>query len=141
MNVFPKSASEQAGGIYFFPRMLDKIRLHARGELAEEYHRNLGEPRGGDGFCCAFLRVDYAALRTRVLAGGTDEEIFEWCCEQGRRPGDFDRMIFNEFLRKYGWNDRVSPFLARFKAASGLAERDDIQTMMDFFDVDEGRKP
>jgi hypothetical protein len=49
-------------------------------------------------------------------------------------------MIWNEFARKLGWNDPATAALERFKAESGLANRNDIATMMDYFDVDEGRK-
>ena len=35
----------------YFPRMLDKIRLHARGELHEDYHANFGGARHMDGTC------------------------------------------------------------------------------------------
>jgi hypothetical protein len=41
MNTCPQSPKEMTSGMYF-PRMLDKIRLHARGQLAEDYHANLG---------------------------------------------------------------------------------------------------
>ena len=34
-----------SGAIVRFGRMLDKIRLHARGALPPEYHANLGERR------------------------------------------------------------------------------------------------
>ena len=44
----------------YFPRMLDKIRLHGRGELHEDYHENLGAPKTLDGACCNFLRINYA---------------------------------------------------------------------------------
>ena len=64
-------------GMMYFPRMLDKIRLHGSGELHEDYHKNLGAPRAADGACCNFLRVHYRDLRERVLQGGTDEEILE----------------------------------------------------------------
>jgi uncharacterized protein DUF5069 len=63
----------------YFARMLDKIRLHARGELRADCHANPGLRMGGDGLCRAFLRVAYADLKTRVLEGGTDEEILDWC--------------------------------------------------------------
>jgi hypothetical protein len=36
MTIYPKSAKETAKGIMYFPRMLDKIRMHARGELHDE---------------------------------------------------------------------------------------------------------
>jgi hypothetical protein len=31
-------------GMMYFPRMLDEIRLHARGELGPDYHTNLAAP-------------------------------------------------------------------------------------------------
>src|SRR3954470_23786289 len=45
MSTYPKSPKEMTRGMMYFPRMLDKIRLHARGELTEDYHRNLGHPK------------------------------------------------------------------------------------------------
>lgn len=42
MNKIPKSAYDRVGGMYYFARMLDKIRLHARGELRSDFHENLG---------------------------------------------------------------------------------------------------
>jgi len=33
MSTYPKSPKEMTGGMLYFPRMLDKIRLHGRGEL------------------------------------------------------------------------------------------------------------
>jgi hypothetical protein len=141
MNAKPKSAYEKAGGMGYFPRMLDKIRLHARGELHPDFHANLGLPIGADGLCCRFLRVAYPDLKARVLEGGTDEEILAWCFERGRMLDETDLMIWNEFNRKLGWNDRATGLLQKLKARSGLANRDDIVTMVDYFDVDEGRKP
>ena len=39
---YPKSPNEKTqNGMVYFPRMLDKIRLHASGELHEDYHKNL----------------------------------------------------------------------------------------------------
>lgn len=137
----PRSAYDQTLGLAFFPRTLDKIRLHAAGDLPPDYHKNLGE--GADARLCRFLRIDYARLRERTLAGGTDEEILEWCFENGRRLSEEDRMIYSKFAAKLGWRDEdigASKRLAEFKAAAGLADRDDIQTIFDFYEVDEGRK-
>jgi gluconokinase len=136
----PRSGYDKAGGMAYFPRMLDKIRLHARGELHPDYHANLGRGRAADGICCGFLRVEYAALRDRVLQGGTDEEILEWCYAQSRPLSPADLMVWNEFVRKFGWNDLASPVLRKCKAESGLEARDDLVTMFEYFDVDEGRK-
>jgi gluconokinase len=134
-----RSPHVKAGGIVYFPRMLDKIRLHAAGSLPEEYHANLGG--GFDGFCCQLLHLDYPTLAARVRQGGTDEELVEWAFQQGRRPTDFEAMAWNEFMRKRGWNDEASERLTMRKAESGIPGRDDIQTFFDYIDLDEERDP
>jgi len=42
-TVAQRSPSEKVGGLFYFGRMLDKIRLHAKGELPLDYHANLGK--------------------------------------------------------------------------------------------------
>ncbi len=135
----PRSAYDTVGGMVWFARMLDKVRLFARGELRPDFHANLG--KGMDGVCCSFLRVDYAALRDRVLAGGSDEEIFEWCQATGRRLNKEDIWVWNQCATRVGWRDLASERLAKLKAEGGIAHRDDLVTMMDYFEVDEGRRP
>ena len=137
----PKSFFEETGGLLYFARMLDKIRLFERGELREDCHQNIGMVGRADGILCNYLRVDYAALRERVLAGGTDEEILEWCFANGRRLDKTDILIWNGFIRKRGWNDDANVRLVTWKAESGHADRDDLQTIPDYTDVLEGRKP
>jgi gluconokinase len=44
-----RSPSEKIGGLFYFGRMLDKIWLHAKGELPSDYHENLG--KGFDEKC------------------------------------------------------------------------------------------
>jgi len=123
----------------YFARMLDKIRLHACGELHEDYHQNLGAMKAADGACCNLLRVNYADLRARVLEGGTDEEILEWCFQNGRRLNEGDIAVWNGFSSKIGWRDFASLTLGRRKKELGIADRPDIQTMGDLFDYEEGR--
>jgi hypothetical protein len=96
--------------------------------------------KGSDGWCCAFLHVDYDALKARALQGGSDEEILQWCQKQGRPLNDTDRMVWNAYVSKLGWNDHVSPMLMKRKTEAGLEHRDDIQTMGHYIDVDEGRR-
>ena len=119
--------------------MLDKIRLHAKGKLPADYHDNLG--KGFDEKCVRFLRVDYDDVVERVKAGGTEEEILEWCFKTGRRPSEDDVYVWNEFMRKRGWDDEVSEILNRRKAEAGMSNRSDIQTSFQFIDADEGRQP
>jgi hypothetical protein len=141
MHTYPKSPKEMTRGIIYFPRMLDKIRLHARGELHEDYHKNLGAQRAVDGACCNFLRVHYRDLRERVLQGGTDEEILNWCFENGRRPNEGDIFVWNGFASKLGWRDFATPTLEQAKEKAGISDRDDIATIPDLIDFDEGRFP
>jgi hypothetical protein len=140
MHTHPKSPKEMTRGMIYFPRMLDKIRLHARGELHDDYHKNLGTLRAADGACCNFLRVHYRDLRERVLQGGTDEEILNWCFENGRRPNEGDIFVWNCFASKLGWRDFATPTLEQAKEKAGISDRDDIATIPDLIDFDEGRK-
>lgn len=123
----------------YFPRMIDKIRRQARAELGADYQANLGTARSGDGMCCNFLRIDYAALTERVLAGGDDEEILEWCYQKGRRLNEGDIMVWNGFISKLGWNDFATPFVEQLKQQTGVGDRTDLVTMPDLIDFEEQR--
>jgi hypothetical protein len=138
MGTPPISAYETEGGMVYFPRMLDKMRKLAAGELREDFHEHVG--KGRDAVCCHFLRVDYAKLRERVLAGATDAEAWAWCAEHGRAVDGIDIQIWNAYATKFGWRDKATPYLEKVKAESGLAGREDLQTMFEYFEVDEGRK-
>jgi hypothetical protein len=117
--------------------MLDKIRAHAKGELAADYQANLG--RGFDASCITFLGIDYNQLVERVKKGGTDEEILHWCFSAGRQRSEDQIRVWNEFMRKRGWNDEISGTLKRRKKEAGMADRLEIETMFAFIDADEGR--
>jgi len=138
-NRFPRSPYDREGGLVYFPRLVDKIRLHQRGELPEDYHANLGA--GFDLRCCDFLNVDYDALAEQVRGGKSDAEVLEWCCAHGRRPNDDEIFMWNEYLRKCGWNDHYSERLRSRLEGLGMADRTDIRTMFDLIEVDEGREP
>jgi hypothetical protein len=63
---------KKVGGIVYFGRMLDKIRLEAARRLPEGY--NVGEKDWYffDARCVRFLGVKYRVLKRRVLEGGSD---------------------------------------------------------------------
>ncbi len=141
MNTFPRSAYDKVGGLVYFARMLDKIRLHAAGKLAADYHANLGA--GFDGRCVRFLTITYPALCERVWQGGGDDEILAWCFKTGRQPNEEEILIWNAFMRKRGWRDEdegVTVHFEKYKTDAGLGGRNDIATFFDFFEVDEHRK-
>jgi hypothetical protein len=128
-----RHSAEQVGGMVFFGRMLDKIRLHAQGNLPADYNRGIGS----DGRVCRFLHVEYPALMERVLAGGGDKEILAWCFATGRKPNEEEIFIFNSFLTKQGWRDDTNAELEEMKRKRGFASRPDIQTFFDFHKADE----
>jgi hypothetical protein len=123
----------------WFPRMLDKLRLHARGELPPDYVPWVG--KGFDGRCCRFLRIDYDALVKRVLQGGTDDELLDWCFQNGRRLSDEDIEVWTAFICKRGWRDapEVVADLEESKLKSGLVDRPDIDTCLRRQDAEEAR--
>jgi hypothetical protein len=138
----PCSDYKETKGLIYFARMLDKIRLKARGELPQDYFVGVDDdPTMFDARCTRFLGVDYNELVDRTLKGGPDEEILKWCFERGRKPSEEEIKIWNAFLLKRGWRDEGSADLKAAKKREGFEDRDDIQTWVDLHDVEEGRTP
>ena len=139
MSNVPESAYTETNGMVYFARMLSKIRLLDAGTLREDFHNNMG--KFADSWCCSHLGVTYEDLKARTLQGGSNEEILAWCYENGRRLTDNDLLIWNNFAAKLGWNDFVTARLELYKAEDGLSHVKEIQTMPEYFEYDEGRKP
>lgn len=134
-----RSPSDEVGGIVYFGRMLDKIRLAASGSLPSAWNEKRGNVKGSfDWRCCCFLRIDYGALEAVTLNGGTDEEILAWAFQSGRKPDEQEIEVWNGFMLKRGWRDPAAAFVAMRLEEIGLAP-DTVQTMFEFIDLDEGR--
>jgi hypothetical protein len=127
----PRSPLDQVGGLVYFPRMLDKIRLSARGQLRQDFQENLGIVF--DGRCTRYLHISYADLVDRVLEGGSDEEVLEWCFAKGRKLNEEEIFAWNQFMTKRGLNDDASDELEEYKEASGLANRSDVKNLFRIF--------
>ena len=138
---FPlRSPRDTVGGIMVFGRILDKIRLHAGEKLPPGYHLGvIPGKRTFDDRVCRLLGVEFEALSARVMKGGTDEEILEWCFQTGHKPDAEHIEIFNGFMSKRGWRDAATPGLVEQRAEAGLGHREDIVTFFDLMDVEEGR--
>ena len=132
-----RSPHDKVGGLVYFGRMLDKVRLHQRGELSADFQANLGE--GFDKACVQFLGVPYAEIVEHVKGGASDDETLAWCRARERQFTEPDATVWNEFMRKRGWNDAASERLQQRKAEGGFSSRDEIQTMFDYIDADEER--
>jgi hypothetical protein len=141
MKNHPSSAYDRTGGLVYFARMLDKVRMHMSGGLSSDYHGNLG--CGFDGRCCRLLGITYAQVCARVAEGGSNKDIFEWCQAQGNRLSEEQILVWNKFMEKRGWRDEddgSTQELEAYKIASGLGHRTDILTFFDYYEVDEGRR-
>jgi gluconokinase len=135
-----RSCYAKVGRLYYFGRMLDKIRLHAAGKLpAADYEANLG--KGFDGRTCSFLHVSYEELKAKVLSDNfSDEQILAWAEQRGGRPTDEECEVWNDFMMKRGFRDQAATTLAKRIQESGF-EGKPILTMFDYIDFDEGRDP
>ena len=137
-----RSPFEAVNGLVYFGRMLDKIRLAAAGKLPADWQSMRGAATKGtfDWRCCRFLHIDYAVLEIETLKGGTDAELLEWAFTHGRRPGDDEIEVWNAFMTKRGWRDAGTQRLNERLAEIGLPPGT-VQTMFEFIDLDEGRRP
>jgi hypothetical protein len=137
----PCSDYRETKGLIYFARMLDKIRLKEAGRLSSGYFTGVEDPTFFDARCTRFLGVNYDDLAERVLQGGSDEEVLEWCFARGREPNEEEIQIWNAFLAKRGWRDEASDDLEAAKKRAGWEHRADIQTWFDLHDAEEGRTP
>jgi gluconokinase len=141
MSVVPglRSPYDQVGGIVHFGRMLDKIRLMAKGELPPDYIESAGVEHGGfDARCVRFLKLDYEKLKQQVLEGGADDEVLQWAFETGRKPTHDEIEMWNGFMTRRGWRDKTRARVI-FRCEEAGISADGVETMFDFIDIDEGR--
>jgi gluconokinase len=136
-----RSPYETVGGLVHFGRMIDKIKLHARGKLPESHVAALGGAADSghyDARVCRFLGIPYERIADEAKRGGSDGELFALACREGRTPTEEEIEMFNGFLSKLCWRDAKADRLAFRLNESGLPPRAAL-TMFDYIDIDEGR--
>ena len=138
LNSGLRSPYERVGGLVFFGRMLDKIRLNAAGKLPADYHKNVG--KGFDFRCAEHLGVPYEEIVKRTIEGGTDEEILAWCRGKGGTRTEFQIEMWNSFIMKRGWRDSTSDIIAQRRVEYGIVGKP-AETFFDLIEYDEGRDP
>ena len=133
-----KGCYERTLGVFYFARMCSKIRLHAAGQLPEDYFDMLG--KGFDGRTCRYLWVKYEDVRDQVLSGKADEDVLEWCFVNGRRLTAEEILIYNSFMSKRGWHDdETDEFIPQAIKSYGLPENCGAVTDFDLIEMDEER--
>ena len=133
---FPCSAKNELDGLIYFPRMLDKIRLHLDDKLHADYQDNLGKAL--DLAACQLLAVDYLDLAEKVLEGATDSEVLEWAYETGKKPEVHEKAWWCSYVRNLGFRDHLAERLATRIAEAGLQDREHLFSFIDFMDAEEG---
>src|SRR5438034_7124339 len=91
---YPRSPKVLLGGMAHLGRFIDKIRMRHAGLIQDYNYITVGF----DKYLLEFLQLKGEDFETRVLQGGTDEDIAAWVKTQGR-------PLTNEDLRQ--WNDRI----------------------------------
>lgn len=136
-----RGPSEKVKGLVYFGRMLDKMRLAAKGKLPADWEemRGMASANSFDARCCRFLGVEYGALEAEALKDGSDEELLEWCFKNGRRPTEEEVEVWNGFMAKRAWRDGATQRLHERLAEIGLPPGT-VETMFEFIDLDEGRR-
>lgn len=125
-------------GWAYLPRFVDKIRLHLAGRLAPDYQDNFTKGFDGKWLKAAGLEVEeFIAV---VKNSATDGEVCDWV-RQNVKASEADQAAFREHLLFHGRenDEALRARLKMRKEQSGLAQRDDIQTFVDYIDADEGR--
>jgi hypothetical protein len=133
-----KGCYEKTGGMFYFARMCSKIRLQAKGALPKEYDEFLGQ--GFDGRTCRYLSVSYEDVKREALSAKSDEEVLQWCIDNGRRLTDEEILIYNSFMSKRGWrDDETDSYIPGMIKEYGLKDDGTALTDFDLIEIDEGR--
>jgi hypothetical protein len=142
MNITSRSSGlrspyDKTFGLVYFGRMLDKIRSLVKGELPREYVADF--EKDFDQKCAMFLGINFNLVVNYVNEGLTDQAILQSCFGMGHRPCEGEIYMWNEFMRKRGWNDELSALLEDQKKKHAMLSRSEIQTAFQFIDADAGR--
>ena len=135
--IYPRSPRETMCGWAYLPRFVDKIRLHLAGTLHPDYQENF--TKGFDGCWLKAAGVEAQAFVLIVKKSITDGQIADWVASHVKKT-DAEKKAFNDFVLNRGRDDDAAKARLKMrKEQAGLAQRDDIQTFVDFIDADEKR--
>jgi hypothetical protein len=136
--IYPRSPRETMCGWTHLPRYIDKMRLHLADKLHPDYHDNLG--KGFDGMWLKAAGITHEQMLAVVKGSITDGEICDWVRARVKRS-DAEKAAHREAMLSYPKPDdaAMQERLRMRKAQSGLAQREDIRSFVDFIDADEKR--
>jgi len=126
-----------ATGLLHLPRFIAKIRYtQEHGELPKSYRKNY--KRGFDRFLCLHLGVDPGDVEAIVTSSADDAEMDARLLELF--PDDVRAAAWNRELVQKGMTEAGREFLRESLENMGCLDRaDDIRSVADMIDFDEGR--
>ena len=137
-----RSPRNTLGGYILLPRLIDKIRLHAKENLPKEYAGNLLKPGLTlDGRFLSFTGLDGEALRGIVLSSDTDEAILAWIEKNARYHTEKEKHEWARSIDSYRADAALTQYRKEiYPEMASQIEVGDI-SVLDLIDLDEGRIP
>ena len=124
-----RSPVAKVGGLFYFGRTAGQDKRprqrRAAGRLSAESRQRVRRAR--DEIPGRRLRRSRRARKTRRRA---TTRFCNGASSKGRKPSDEEIYIWNEFMRKYGWNDKASEILdpaqEGIRHGRSLRDRNDV---------------
>jgi hypothetical protein len=136
--IHPRSPRETMAGWTYLPRYIDKIRLHLAGKLHADYQENLG--KGFDALWLKHAGVTHEQMLQVVKNSLTDGEVCDWVRLNVKKTPEEKTAHREDLLsRPLAHDPKAVDRLKMRKAESGLSQRDDLTTFVDYIDADEKR--
>lgn len=126
-----------ATGLLYLPRFLAKCRyVKEHGKLPPSYAKNY--KRGLDRFISQHLGIEPASVEKIVFESNSDEEIETKL--KALLPAEVRAIAWNRSVVQKGMTENGRSFMLESLTAMGCANRiDDIKSVIDMIDFDEGR--
>jgi len=136
--IYPRSPRETMDGWSYLPRYIDKIRLHLAGKLHSDYTENFG--KGFDAMWLEVAGVTHEQMIDVVKNSLTDGQVCDWARKNVKKSPAEKAAHWQDVLnRPKADNAEAVARLKMRKEQAGMANRNDIQTFVDFIDADEKR--
>ncbi|WP_447598339.1 DUF5069 domain-containing protein [Nitrospira sp. Nam80] len=137
-----RSPRESLGGYILLPRLIDKVRLFAKGELPQAYAANLlGADYTLDGRFLAFTGLNAEALRQAIMSSRSDDEVLAWVEDHAKPATPSEKQAWAEQIERYRPDAALAGY--RRRMYPDLASKIDVNSIsvLDLIDLDEGRLP
>jgi hypothetical protein len=131
----PRSPYKELDGLMLMPRTIDKLRAQLPGGNPGEYYIN-GPIKGISGYLLERLGVDEAELREAIRNAGSEDDVAAWL---RARTDASQYPAINDTLRRIKPKHAEDEEWLRGEYAATLAERPDLEFIVDILDADDRR--